>query len=184
MDADSRLLWRYPPRRLEAEELRDALLAVSGSLQKHLGGPGFRLYEYQVDNVATYVPLDVQGPETYRRAVYHQNARASRVDLLGEFDCPDNSFSAPRRASTTTPLQSLTLLNHSFVLDMASALAARLESERPSNARAQVERAFWLALGRPPQREEADAATKLVGQFGLRAFCRALFNASEFVYVR
>jgi hypothetical protein len=184
IDADSRLLWRYPPRRLEAEELRDALLAVSGSLDQKLGGPGFRMYEYQVDNVATYVPLDVQGPETYRRAVYHQNARAARVDLLGEFDCPDNSFSAPRRASTTTPLQSLTLLNHSFVLDMAAALTARLESERPDDARAQVERAFWLALGRPPGRDESDAATKLIEQHGLRAFCRALFNANEFVYVR
>ncbi len=184
LDADSRMLWRYPPRRLEAEELRDALLAVSGSLQTRLGGPGFRLYEYEVDNVATYVPLDVQGPETYRRAVYHQNARASRVDLLGEFDCPDNSFSAPRRAATTTPLQSLTLLNHSFVLDMAAALAARLESERPSDVQAQIDRAFWLTLGRSPEREESDAAAKLIGQHGLRAFCRALFNANEFVYVR
>ena len=178
LDADSRWLWRYPPRRLEAEELRDALLAVSGSLQMTLGGPGFRLYEYEVDNVATYVPLDVQGPETYRRAVYHQNARASRVDLLGEFDCPDNSFSAPRRAATTTPLQSLTLLNHSFVLDMASALAARLESERPSDVRAQVDRAFWLAAwaGRPSVRSltrpRSSLASTACGRFAGRCSTR------------
>ena len=165
--------------------MRDSLLAASGSLNRKLGGPGFRLYEYQLDNVATYVPLDVQGPETYRRAVYHQNARASRVDLLGEFDCPDNSFAAPRRAATTTPLQSLTLLNHSFVLDMASALAARLESERPSDAQG-PDRAGILAGLRPtaPAGRVCKPPAKLVGQHGLRAFCRAMFNANEFVYVR
>ncbi|HEY1068220.1 MAG TPA: PSD1 and planctomycete cytochrome C domain-containing protein, partial [Pirellulales bacterium] len=70
-DADSRLLWRFPPRRLSAEEVRDALLSVAGKLDLTPGGPGFRLYEYQQDNVATYVPLDVHGPATYRRAIYH-----------------------------------------------------------------------------------------------------------------
>ena len=89
-----------------------------------MGGPGFRLYEYQQDNVATYVPLDQHGPETYRRAVYHQNARASVIDLMTDFDQPDCAFSVPRRVATTTPLQALTLLNHAFTLDMAEALAA------------------------------------------------------------
>ena len=78
------------------------------------------------DNVCTYVPLDKHGPETYRRAVYHQNARASVVDLMTEFDQPDCTFSAPKRSETTTPLQALTMLNHSFTLDMAAALAEPL----------------------------------------------------------
>jgi hypothetical protein len=112
LDADSRLLWRFPPRRLTAEEIRDTLLMTAGQLNLEGGGPGFRLYRYLQDNVATYIPLDEHGPETYRRAVYHQNARASLLDLLTEFDCPDNAFSTPRRASTTTPLQALTMMNH------------------------------------------------------------------------
>jgi hypothetical protein len=74
-DASSRYLWRFPPRRLAAEEVRDTMLSLAGQLDRRMGGPGYRLYRYLEDNVATYVPLDAHGPETYRRAVYHQNAR-------------------------------------------------------------------------------------------------------------
>ncbi len=182
IDADSRLLWRFPPRRLEAEEIRDAMLAVAGVLTPDMGGPGFRLYRYLEDNVATYVPLETHGPETYRRAVYHQNARAARVDLLGEFDCPDNAFAEPRRAATTSPLQALTLMNHRFTFDMAEALAARLEREADAPAD-QVRRAFRLAYARPPDPVEIDAATDLIRAHGLRAFCRALFNSNEFLFL-
>src|SRR5690606_9182062 len=65
IDADTRLLWRFPPRRLSAEEIRDTMLAITGKLDTTMGGPGFRLYEYQQDNVATYVPLEEHGPQTY-----------------------------------------------------------------------------------------------------------------------
>ena len=100
-DGDSRLLWRFPPRRLSAEEVRDSVLYIAGQLDTRMGGPGFRLYEYLQDNVATYVPLDEHPPHTWRRGVYHQNARSSRIDLMTDFDCPDNSFAAPRRADRT-----------------------------------------------------------------------------------
>ncbi len=126
IDADAHYLWRFPPRRLEAESVRDALLAVSGKLDATMGGPGFRLYQYTVDNVAAYTPLDKVGPETYRRTVYHQNPRSVRVDLLGQLDCPDCSLPAPSREVTVTPLQALALQNHSFMLDMAQAFAERL----------------------------------------------------------
>jgi mono/diheme cytochrome c family protein len=183
-DADSRLLWRFPPRRLEAEEVRDAMLAVAGRLNERMGGPGFRLYQYVEDNVATYVPLDEQGPETFRRAVYHQNARAARVDVLTDFDCPDPAFAAPRRASTTTPLQALTMTNHTFPLAMAASLADRLRAEAGEDATAQVRRGFLLAFGREPDEEELAATTALVDSQGMRAFCRAVLNANEFVTVR
>jgi len=121
-DKSARLLWRFPPRRLSAEELRDTLLTVAGRMRlEPMGGPGFRLYKFTQNNVSTYFPLDVHGPETYRRAVYHQNARASVVDVLSDFDLPDIAFASPKRANTTTPMQALTLLNHSFTLDMADA---------------------------------------------------------------
>lgn len=179
-DGDSRLLWRFPPLRLDAEEVRDTLLQVAGKLNLTMGGPGFRLYEYLQDNVATYVPLDVHGPDTYRRAVYHHNARAARVDVMTDFDCPDPAFSEPRRASTTTPLQALTLMNHSFSLDMARAFAERLSNEAKS-PEGQVRRAFFLCYSRPPSQEEAAASLKLVQEHGLRSFCRALLNSNELI---
>jgi mono/diheme cytochrome c family protein len=184
IDAAARYLWRFPPRRLAAEEVRDTVLAIAGKLDPHMGGPSFRLYKYVQDNVATYLPLDEHGPETYRRAVYHQNARASRVDLLSEFDCPDNAFSAPTRAATTTPLQALTLLNHRFTHDMAGHLAARVDRETDkSQPLAQVRRVFALAFNREPSDPEAVASVQLIERFGLAALCRAIINSNELIYL-
>lgn len=182
LDADSRYLWRFPPRRLSAEEVRDTMLTISGKLDLKMGGEGFRLYEYQQDNVATYVPLDSHGPQTYRRAVYHHNARAMRVDLISDFDCPDPALAEPRRSSTTTPLQALTLMNHRFSLDMAAALAARLTAEA-SAADEQVKRCFAIAYGRDPSSEELSAGEALVKSHGLRALCRAILNSSELIHL-
>jgi hypothetical protein len=178
VDKDARLLWRFPSRRLGAEEIRDTLLATAGQLKlEPMGGPGFRLYRYLVNNVSTYIPLDTQGPETYRRAVYHQNARASVVDVLNDFDLPDIAFAAPKRANTTSPLQALTLFNNSFTLDMAQALAARLDGADP------IAQAYSFALQRPPSATERAAAEKLVAQHGKPAFCRALLNSNALIFV-
>jgi len=178
VDKDARLLWRFPPRRLGAEEIRDTLLATAGQLKlEPMGGPGFRLYRYLVNNVSTYIPLDTQGPETYRRAVYHQNARASVVDVLNDFDLPDIAFAAPKRANTTSPLQALTLFNNSFTLDMAKALAGRLDGTDP------IAQAYSFALQRPPTSTERAAAEKLIAQHGKPAFCRALLNSNALIFV-
>jgi mono/diheme cytochrome c family protein len=183
-DADARLLWRFPPRRLAAEEVRDTILLLCGKLDERQGGPGFRLYDYSRDNVATYTPSENFGPETYRRSVYHQNARASRVDLLSDFDAPDCAFSIARRVPTTTPAQALSLMNHSFTMTMADALAERLKREAgEGDAAAQVRRAYSIAFGRDAAEEEVAMATALVGQHGLRAFCRAILNSSELIYL-
>jgi len=182
VDANDRLLWRFPPQRLAGEEVRDAILQITATLDTTMGGPGFRLYHYIQDNVATYVPLEKHGPETYRRAVYHQNARAARIDILSDFDCPDPAFPAPRRTNTTTPLQALTLMNHSFTLDMSAAFAKRVEREAGQDVSAQVRRTFLLAYSRLPQAQELSAATTLVNQHGLTALCRAIINSNEFIY--
>ena len=183
-DADARLLWRFPPRRLGAEEIRDTMLFVSGKLNEQAGGPGFRLYEYSRDNVATYIPLAEFGPDTYRRSVYHQSARASRIDLLSDFDAPDCAFSISRRVPTTTPSQALSLMNHSFTLRMAEAFAERVTSEAGSEPAAQVDRVFELAVCRKPNPEEHAASVQLVKEHGLRALCRAMLNSSELIYVK
>jgi mono/diheme cytochrome c family protein len=183
VDQEARLLWRFPPRRLGAEELRDTMLHVAGKLDRKLGGPGFRLYKFTQNNVSTYFPLDRHGPETYRRSVYHQNARASVVDVLNDFDLPDIAFAAPRRANTTTPLQALTLLNHRFTTDMAQALAARLEHGGGATGAQQVNEAYLIAFQREPTADERAAAVELIAAHGLPAFCRALLNLNELIYL-
>jgi hypothetical protein len=183
IDKYARYLWRFPPRRLEAEELRDTMLFVAGKLDLRMGGPGFQLYSYKQDNVSTYTPLDVPRPETYRRAVYHHSARASVVDLLSDYDLPDNAFPTPKRANTTTPLQALTLLNHRFTLDMAAALAAQVAREAPSDLDQQVERVFRLCFQRSPTSDEQSATVAMAKSHGLAAVCRALLNANELLFV-
>ena len=149
-----------------------------------MGGAGFRLYEYTVDNVATYYPRNDVGQETYRRAVYHQNARAVKVDLLGEYDLPECALPAPQRNVTISPLQALTLQNHSFMIDMARSFAHRLVLETGTDSiDQQVTRAYQLAFARDPIAEESAAAQRLIQDFGLLVFCRALYNANEFIYV-
>jgi hypothetical protein len=102
---------------------------------------------------------------------------------LDTFDCPDPSVTAPRRPSTTTPLQALALFNNAFTLRMADAFAQRVARERPDDAGEQVARAFEIAYGRPPGADEQAAALELVSQHGLAPFCRVLLNANGFLYV-
>jgi len=182
VDASARFLWRFPPRRLNGEEIRDSILAIADKLDLTMGGPGYKLYEYQQDNVATYVPLDQVGPETFRRGIYHHNARAARIDVLTDFDCPDPAFADPRRASTTTPLQALTLLNHSFALEMSQFLAERLERES-TDLPGRIRLAYLLAYCRDPDAGELKTATVFVQQHGLLPFCRALLNSNELIYL-
>lgn len=183
VDAASRFLWRFPPRRLSAEEIRDTILHVTKNLDTKMGGPGFRLYHYMRDNVSTYEALDEHGPETYRRAVYHQNARASVVDLMTEFDQADCTLSTPKRSRTTTPLQALTLMNHQFTLDMADGLAENARSTAGDDLAAQIDAVYRLAYQRSPERAELRKSIELAEQHGLRALCRAILNSSELIYL-
>lgn len=182
-DAGSRLLWRFPPQRLEAEELRDTILAVSGKLDLRMGGPGFDLFEANDNYVKVYTPKKEFGPEDFRRMVYQAKPRVQLDDVFGAFDCPDAGQIAPRRTSSTTPLQALNLLNSSFALQQAGYLCERLEKEAGADTGAQVQRAFLLAFGRLPSPEESAAAVALIHEHGLKVFCRALFNANEFINV-
>lgn len=184
LDGDSRFLWRFPPRRLSAEEIRDTVLSVAGKLRTQMGGPGFRLYKFVQDNVCEYIPLEHHGPETYRRAVYHQNARASVVDLMTDFDLPDCAFTTPKRSSTTTPLQALTMLNHSFTIEVADALAERLRSEAGSDPFDQIQRAYQLCYGRLPDEGELQRCKSFLNDSELPALCRVLLNTTELIYVR
>jgi hypothetical protein len=183
IDAGSRLLWRFPPRRLEAEPMRDAILSVSGRLDHKMGGPGFSYFEPNDNYVRVYAPRREWSADTFRRMIYGTVVRQRPDSVFGAFDCPDGGQIAPKRTSSTTPLQALNLLNSSFMMQQAGFLAQRLEREAGEGIEAQVRRAFALAFQREPQRQELAAATVLVREQGLTVFCRVLFNANEFVYI-
>lgn len=181
VDAQSRLLWRYPPRRLEAEAIRDTMLAVSGQLDLTMGGPGFDLFEPNDNYVKVYITKQNYGPAEFRRMVYQSKPRTMLDDLFGAFDCPDAGQPQPKRTSSTTPLQALNLLNSRFALEQSRYLAERVQHEVGDETTRQVQRAFLLMFQRPATVEEATHAEALVREHGLTALCRALFNSNEFI---
>jgi Protein of unknown function (DUF1553)/Protein of unknown function (DUF1549)/Planctomycete cytochrome C len=184
VDAGGRLFWRYAPRRLEAEPIRDAILAVSGKLDLRMGGPGYDAFEPNTNYVHVYLPREKFGPAEWRRMVYQSKPRVLQDATFGAFDCPDASQVTPKRNVSTTAIQALSLLNSPFVVEQAEFFAARLRSEAGDAPADQARRGFWLALGRGPGDEELARASRLIGEHGLSAFCRALYNANEFVYLR
>ncbi len=184
-DAGNRLLWRFSPHRLSGEAARDAMLAASGSLNAKMYGPSFRPFEIvkNAGSYRSYQPVESEDPELQRRTVYRMNVNSGGNPMLDSLDCPLPSVKTPRRLNTTTALQALSLMNNAFVGRMAKSFALRLESERRETA-ARVDRAFRLALGRPPRPEEASSSATLVESHGLEALCWGLLNTSEFLYVR
>ena len=182
-DGDDRLLWRRAPQRLEAEEVRDAMLAVAGTLDPRMGGPGYDLWEPNTNYVTVFTPRAELGPETFRRMVYQFKPRSQADPTFGVFDCPDGGLVAPRRNVSTTALQALSLLNSRVILDQSARLAARLAREAGPDPEAQARLAFRLAFGREPTDAERAGAATLIRDHGAAALGRALFNANEFLYV-
>jgi len=184
MDADNQLFWRYSPRRLEAEAVRDAMLAASGQLNSKAGGPGFRPFVTTEFNATFYTPVDRDEPEFNRRTVYRINVNSGKDPLLDAFDCPDPSVKTPRRGVTTTPLQALELMNNAFVQRMSERLAERALQSSENDIDRAVEHAYRLTLGRSPSVEEAARAVAAAKERNLKNVCWALLNSTEFLYVR
>tara|TARA_B100001123_G_scaffold83399_1_gene95400 strand:+ start:788 stop:2560 length:1773 start_codon:yes stop_codon:yes gene_type:complete len=184
MDRDNRLLWRFSPRRVEGEVLRDSLLFVSGALNPQQGGPGFEdVKEIHFNAGRYYHPIVREGSEFDRRTIYRFTPRGGRDSLLDGFDCPDPSTTTPARTVTTTPLQALSLRNSPFIWRLAKRLAKRLEDEVGEDPAAQVEQAWMLCLGRIPDNDERQRAVGLVREHGMPALARILFNSGEFVVI-
>jgi mono/diheme cytochrome c family protein len=182
-DANSRLLWRFPPRRLEAEPIRDAVLAVSGKLDLEMGGPGYDAFKPNDNYVHVYVPKEEWGPEEWRRMVYQFKPRMEQDEVFGVFDCPDASGPTAKRTRSTTPLQALNLLNSTFMVQQAKLFAERVKEEGGETCPEQVACAFELAFNREPDETELSQSMELVKEHGLPMLCRALFNANEFLYL-
>lgn len=184
LDADNRLLWRHTPWRLEAELVRDAVLAVSGVLEPTVGGLGFQdFHMYNHKSSWVYDAIDPEGPGYNRRSIYRTWARGSHHPLLTSFDCPDPSATAPVRGVTTTPIGALSLFNTAMILRLADRFAQRLQTDAGADPERQIARAYALVFNRKPDPEESTAAVAFVQRNGLPALCRVLFNTSEFLYV-
>tara|TARA_B100001123_G_scaffold142594_1_gene165758 strand:+ start:2113 stop:4521 length:2409 start_codon:yes stop_codon:yes gene_type:complete len=182
VDADSRLLWRYPPRRMEAEAIRDTMLFVSGKLNLKTGGRGFDFFN-QRGGLSDYHPKETFETDGWRRMIYSHKVRMQAVDIFGAFDCPDAGQMKPRRTRSITPLQSLSLLNSPFAIRQSDFFAERVKKEAGEGLKAQIEYAFILACSRQPELREYNALYQLAIKHGLDQACRVLFNTSSFLMI-
>jgi Protein of unknown function (DUF1553)/Protein of unknown function (DUF1549) len=207
LDPDNTLWWRFPLRRLDAEEIRDGILWTAGTLNPERGGPGvFPPIDPSIvhtGNVPRW-PLNAHdGPEVWRRSLYVFQMRSVPVPLLEVFDLPASVQSCPRRALTTIPTQSLSLLNNPFVIDQSRRFAARVAREAGQETEAQIELAYRLAFGRPPKDPERRATREFLDRQtawhaehdpqsntprapeleALGDVCQVLFNSNAFLYI-
>jgi hypothetical protein len=185
VDAGNRLWWRMDRRRLDAESLRDAVLAVSGTLDSTMGGPGVELFRFKDDHSPVYdheAPEKVDAPEARRRTVYRFVVRSVPNPLLDCLDAADPNVNTPVRNTTITALQALALLNDAFIVAQARHFAERLRRMSDDPPR-QIEIAYALAFGRPPLADERDALAEYAIRHGLANACRLLFNTNEFAFV-
>lgn len=183
-DAANRLLWRYAPKRMAAETLRDAVLLVSGQLNTDMYGPGYYDFTTFTANSQFYEVIDPIGESFSRRTIYRTLIRSGRSRFLDVFDCPDPSAKAPRRPVTTTPLQSLSLMNHSFSVRAAQRYADKLQAMFPASPESQIAYLFREAFGRNVTADELELALEVYHEAGMTAVCRAIINANEFIYIR
>jgi mono/diheme cytochrome c family protein len=185
VDADNRYLWRMSRHRLDAESIRDSVLAVSGRLDLSMGGPGFELFRFKdehspiYDHTALETILD---PRTYRRTVYRFTVRSVPNPFLDCLDCADPNVNTPVRNTTLTALQALSLLNNPFMVKQAEFFAERLKKENADLA-GLVDRGYLLAFGRVSRGKERAALIAHAQKHGLASVCRLLFNANEFVFI-
>jgi hypothetical protein len=185
-DAQNRYLWRFQPQRLEAEIVRDAMLAAGGNINLEVGG----------EPIFPFIPPDIltgqyrgkwentpDGPAAWRRGVYVYRRRSLPYPMFDTFDHPDMNVVAGARNVSTVPTQALTLLNNPFVLSQAERLAERVARET-GDVEAQIDLAYRIALTRSPSRAEIGIALDLIRQQSLASFTHVLLNLDEFVYMR
>jgi hypothetical protein len=207
-DPENWLLARRRPTRLEAEPVRDAMLAVSGCLNLEMFGPGIRprippgaIARTEPKYGVRWPEVERDGPATWRRSVYIFQKRSNPFPLLKAFDAPEAVATCGRRPTTTVPAQALTLLNDEFVREQATYFAARVQREAGGAVEAQIRRAFVLALGREPDAGEFEQARMFLAAGrrryharkpspavrpadpALTDFCQVLFALNEFIYV-
>ena len=181
IDGTSRLLWRFPPRRLEAEVIRDAILTASDSLDPELGGPSYRIHNIK-KRYAQWQVLDNHSEETWRRMIYQERMR--RVDdcMFTAFDFPDCGQVRAKRPVSTTPLQALNLMNSPFVMSQSKLIAKRALKESGNNLSKAIDRCFELLLARHSTGQEKTAVQDIKAE-ELFLVCRAILNSNAFTFL-
>jgi len=182
LDADNRLLWRYPSRRIDAETIRDMMLATSGQLNLTMGGPGFNLFDKR-GGLTGFQPIETFAASGLRRLIYAHKVRREREAVFGAFDCPDGGQSTARRRESTTPIQALNLFNSRFTLDQSDALANRIRSDAGDNLTDQIVLIYQHTLNRAPQPDELQITIPIVDRYGLETLVRVIFNSNEFLFM-
>jgi hypothetical protein len=183
-DVENRFLWRFNRARLDAEQVHDTILAVSGRLDLTMGGPSVRQFFFKDDHspVYDYARYDMESAGNGRRSIYRFVVRSVTDPFMDTLDYADPSLLTPHRNTTTTALQALAMLNNPFVVRQAGEFAERLRRTRGDAGR-QIETAYRLVFLRNPAEEERSAALHYVEKHGLTNFCRLLFNSNEFMFV-
>ena len=189
-DPENRLFGRQRPRRLEAELLRDAVLTVSGSLNRKMYGPGIKppmpsdaIFPTAPKHGEVWPIAAEDGPAVWRRSIYITRKRSNPVPFLQQFDAPESAASCACRGRTTVPTQALLLMNDPFVHKQAELFARRVEASAGTDPEQQVEQAFRLALGRSPRDKERTRAVLYLQTGSLAELCQVLFQTNEFAYI-
>jgi hypothetical protein len=188
VDPENKLLWRMPLRRMDAEVLRDSVLAVSGQLSPAMFGPPV-MVEPAPDGQVGMKPVPGGG----RRSIYLLHRRSEPVTMLETFDAPRLTTNCVQRRTSTVVSQALLLLNSEFMDGQAARLANRVVEETGREPAAQVDRAYALVLGRPPAGRESEVGLqflqKQASSYGdkrpqaLADLCLVLLNSAEFLYI-
>lgn len=185
-DADNRYLWRMNRGRLDAESVRDAILAASERLDTRMGGPSDQQFTMKpgihVTPLVDYLAFKWDRQQQHRRSVYRLIFRTLPDPFIDCLDGADPSQLTPARNASVTPLQSLALMNNAFVLENSKACAAALE-RATSDTEGRVALACERVWGRTPSPAEMAEMRAFADKHGLANLCRLLFNSSEFLFV-
>ena len=182
VDPGAQLLWRFPPKRVEAEVIRDTILQASGSLDLAVGGRSYRIHN-EKKTYAQWEVVDNHGPQTWRRMIYQERMRRVDDQLFTAFDFPDCGQVRAKRPISTTPLQALNLMNSEFVMAQSRKIAERATREANGDVASAVERCFELLLGRAPNADERTLCLKLAQDDELPLVCRAIINSNELAFL-
>ncbi|MCA9072037.1 MAG: DUF1553 domain-containing protein, partial [Planctomycetaceae bacterium] len=181
-DSSSSLLWRFPPKRVEAEVIRDSILQAAGRLDRTVGGRSYRIHNVK-RTYAQWEVLDNHGPKTWRRMLYQERMRRVDDQMFTPFDFPDCGQVRAKRPVSTTPLQALNLMNSDFVMEQSKRIADRAQRESAGNDEVSVARCFQLLLGRSPEADELNACLYVAREEDLSLVCRAIINSNEFAFL-
>ncbi len=185
LDSDNRLLWKMNRTRLDAEEIRDSVLAKAGTLNLKMGGPGYEVFKYTYDYSPRYDHFDLDkilSSSAWRRAVYCFQVRSVQNPFLECLDCADPNINTPVRNTTLTALQALIMWNDPFMVQQSELFSAGLQ-KRNATIDAQINDLYRTVLGRKPAFGEIEKVIRFAKRRGLANTCRLLFNTNEFLFL-